>query len=65
MGDARSDAYADVMRVTAMIEARSEESQNRIAAVVAVLRGLLESEARDEIELAFTLVMAELAHDLT
>lgn len=47
--------------VQKMIAQLPRESQNRINIVADILRQLLVSESRDEIELAFTLVMSELA----
>lgn len=55
------DALEDVERVKRMIAGLPAREQLRVNVVADILRELLESEDGAQVELAFTLVMAELA----
>lgn len=52
---------SEVEQVKRIIAGLPLESQLRVSVVVGILRELLEKDQRQEVELAFTLVMAELA----
>jgi hypothetical protein len=51
----------DIARVREMIRELPPEAQTRINLIVGILHGLLEADEAGEVELALTLVLAELA----
>jgi len=58
-----SAASQDTARVVQMIGALPAESQTRVMVIVGILREMLEADETGEVELAFTLVLSELAEE--
>lgn len=61
MSDQDSLASDELVRLRQMIGERPRDSQLRIAAIAGLLRDLVEADRENEVELALTLVVAELA----
>ncbi len=58
-----SAASQDTARVVQMIGALPAESQTRVMVIVGILREMLKADETGEVELAFTLVLSELAEE--
>lgn len=56
-----SAASQDTARVVQMIGALPAAAQTRVMVIVGILREMLEADEAGEVELAFTLVLSELA----
>lgn len=56
------EAQADIEAAQALINELPPDGQRRVAVVAQILRDLLVADGKHEVELAFTLVMAELSH---
>ena len=61
--DLELNSNSELLAIKNMIAAQSLEAQERITAISIILRELLRSKSREEVELAFTYIMAELVQN--